>query len=90
MQCIKHLPPSFQGNLLVLHLIFRKNTHELLHAKPVEYLGIKTGFTCNAGSCLISCISIEGKEFIFVVLGSSSQHMRFRDTETLKHWLIRQ
>lgn len=90
MQNLKHLPPSFQGGLLVHLVICRKNTHELLLANPMEYLGVKTGFTCNAGACLVSCINIEGKEFIFVVLGSSSQQTRFRDTEILKNWLVRQ
>lgn len=90
MQSVEYIPSSFQGDLLVSYLVFRKNTHELLHSKPDEYLGIKTGFTCNAGSCLVSCVNIEGKEFIMVVLGSSSQYMRFKDTETLKNWLVRQ
>ena len=33
-----------------------QNTHYLLHKKPQEYLGIKTGVTTTAGPCLASFI----------------------------------
>ncbi len=33
-----------------------QNTHYLLHKKPQEYLGIKTGVTTAAGPCLASFI----------------------------------
>ena len=66
-----------------------QNTHKLLHLKPKEYLGIKTGYTYTAGPCLSSLISINERNFIIIVLGCSRVNLRFKQTEILRKWLIK-
>lgn len=50
------------------------NTNELINPDSKYYeegcIGIKTGFTSQAGNCLISCVSKENLELISVVLGA--------------------
>lgn len=67
----------------------RENTHRLLHSRPQEYLGIKTGVTVNAGPCLCSLVGVDGREFLIVVLGCAKMGLRFKETEVLKKWLYR-
>ena len=53
-----------------------KNTNELLgYLEGVK--GVKTGFTNNAGRCLVTCTNRNGFEIITVVLGA--------DTKNLEH-----
>lgn len=59
-----------------------ETTNELLG--QVEGLkGLKTGWTTNAGECLISYVDRDGKRIITVVLGSND---RFGDTRLLVDW----
>lgn len=69
-----------------------KNTNELLNKNSKSYyysnaIGIKTGFTSEAGECLVAQSSRDGLEFISVVLNSSltpeGLHGRFMDTKKL-------
>lgn len=69
-----------------------KNTNELLNKNSKSYyysnaIGIKTGFTSEAGECLVAQSSRDGLEFISVVLDSSltpeGLHGRFIDTKKL-------
>ena len=68
-------------------LLFRTNTHKLLHNKPEKYIGIKTGVTVTAGACLASCLRLEDKKFIIVVLNAKKLSQRFVDTEILRKWV---
>lgn len=57
-------------------------TNELLDQIP-GMKGLKTGWTTNAGECLVSYVDRDGHKVIFVVLGSLD---RFGDTRTLIDW----
>lgn len=65
---------SVSGNVYPL-----ETTNDLLYSDPYVF-GVKTGTTDEAGECLISLIKRDGREILFVVLGSTA---RFRDTEVL-------
>jgi D-alanyl-D-alanine carboxypeptidase len=62
------------------------NTHRLLHERD-EYVGIKTGVTITAGPCLASCLRLNDRNFIIIVLNSKKLSLRFTDTEILRQWL---
>lgn len=62
------------------------NTNELLGKVP-GVLGIKTGFTDLAGQSLITLVNREGKQYIFVVMGSVD---RFGETTELIEWAYSQ
>lgn len=53
------------------------NTNQLLHKDSAYYLegatGVKTGFTDQAGYCLVSSVNRDGKRLIAVVLRSTSK-----------------
>jgi D-alanyl-D-alanine carboxypeptidase (penicillin-binding protein 5/6) len=61
-----------------------RNGNELLSREG--FIGIKTGTTDNAGACLVSCSSRDGKELIVVVLGSSGSAARYSDSRNLHRW----
>lgn len=58
-------------------------TNELLGLIP-GMKGLKTGWTTNAGECLVSYVDRDGHKIIFVVLGSLD---RFGDTRVLVDWV---
>lgn len=69
-----------------------KTTNQLINPDSENYfyeyaIGIKTGYTSQAGNCLISMASRDGLEFITVTLGgsatSSGLNARYVDTKTL-------
>jgi D-alanyl-D-alanine carboxypeptidase (penicillin-binding protein 5/6) len=55
------------------------NTNELLGNYPGVY-GVKTGFTFNAGRCLISACKQNNLDFIVVVLGANTKKDRTLDS----------
>ena len=56
-----------------------KNTNELLgYLQGVK--GIKTGFTNNAGRCLVTCTKRDDFEIITVVLGADTKKFRTEDS----------
>lgn len=59
-----------------------KNTNELV-GKVEGVKGVKTGWTENAGECLVAWVEKEGKNVVFVVLESEN---RFEETESLVQW----
>ena len=58
------------------------NTNELLGNFEGIY-GVKTGFTFNAGRCLISAYKNNDFDLIIAVLGANSKSIRSKDTKTL-------
>ena len=72
-----------------------KNTNELINTNSKYYLsdciGIKTGFTSQAKSCLVSCFNKNNLEVICVDLGSSYpeniQNSRFIDSKILHDYV---
>jgi D-alanyl-D-alanine carboxypeptidase len=61
-----------------------KNTNELV-GKLEGVKGVKTGWTENAGECLITFIEREDRQVVMVVLGSKD---RFGETKTLIDWVF--
>lgn len=59
-----------------------RNTNDLLFTYAGA-TGIKTGYTNNAGRCLISSAQRDGMELIAVVLGCESKTTRFSDSRKL-------
>ena len=62
-----------------------KNTNRLLGYE--NFSGVKTGTTSAAGACLVALGKNQGREFLVVVLGSSSSDARYADTRNLFHWI---
>lgn len=61
-----------------------KNTNELIHPESQYYcpyaIGLKTGQTPSAGSCLLSAFEYEGRTYIIGVFGCPEVEDRFADT----------
>lgn len=61
-----------------------KNTNELIHPDSPYYcphaIGLKTGQTPSAGSCLLSAFEYEGRTMIIGVFGCPEEEDRFADT----------
>ena len=56
------------------------NTHELLGNVSGVY-GVKTGFTGNAGRCLVTAVKRDNLDIIIVVLGADTKKIRTEDTQ---------
>ncbi|HUW24393.1 MAG TPA: D-alanyl-D-alanine carboxypeptidase family protein [Patescibacteria group bacterium] len=63
---------------------FLKNTNELV-GKLEGVKGVKTGWTQNAGECLIALTERNGEKVVTVVLGSQD---RFGETQKLIEWIF--
>ncbi len=63
---------------------FLKNTNELM-GKLEGVKGVKTGWTENAGECLITLDERNGHKIVTVILGSKD---RFGETQTLIEWVF--
>jgi D-alanyl-D-alanine carboxypeptidase (penicillin-binding protein 5/6) len=63
---------------------FLKNTNELI-GKLEGVRGVKTGWTQNAGECLITLTERNGEKVVTVVLGSQD---RFGETQKLIEWIF--
>jgi D-alanyl-D-alanine carboxypeptidase (penicillin-binding protein 5/6) len=63
-----------------------ENTNKLL-GEFYAVNGMKTGFTNAAGRCLIASASANGREAIFVQLGSRTSHI-FDDAERMLRWVL--
>ncbi len=57
-----------------------KNTNELLLANIEGVYGVKTGFTNNAGRCLVTAVKRNNMDLIIVVLGADTRKDRAKDT----------
>lgn len=76
------------------HIVFKsgenvtwKNSNQLLHSDSPYYypnaIGMKTGTTALAGKCLMAVAEIEGKTYIAVVSGCSSEESRYSSALSL-------
>jgi serine-type D-Ala-D-Ala carboxypeptidase (penicillin-binding protein 5/6) len=63
-----------------------ESTDSLLRSGYEGLEGIKTGFTNDAGYCLVSAAKRNGVELFGVILGASSDAARFTQTSTLLDW----
>ncbi len=64
------------------------NTNELLGNVSGVY-GVKTGFTFNAGRCLVSSCKRENLDIIVVVLGADVKKIRTRDSQNLIEYIFK-
>src|SRR5256885_8156285 len=70
------------------------NTNDLLGTHPTEYqayagvTGIKTGYTVEAGYCLVFSATHKGHDLIgvFIFVPNTETVRRFRDAKTLLNW----
>ncbi len=62
------------------------NTNELLGNLNGVY-GVKTGFTFNAGRCLVSSCNRNGIDIIVVVLGADTKNQRTRDSRNIINYI---
>ncbi len=68
---------------------FFRNTNDLLDSF-LNIKGGKTGFTDEAGWCLVEIAENgQGNQVIAVILGSESGEMRFQETKALLDWTFR-
>ena len=63
------------------------NTHELLGNIYGVY-GVKTGFTGNAGRCLVTAVERNGLDVIIVILGADTKKIRTQDTQKLINYVF--
>ncbi len=63
------------------------NTNELLGNLAGVY-GVKTGFTFNAGRCLVSSCRQNDMDIIVVVLGADTKNQRTRDSINVIHYIF--
>lgn len=64
------------------------NTHELLGNTQGLY-GVKTGFTGNAGRCLVSACKRDNLDIIIVVLGAATKKQRTIDSINLINYIYK-
>lgn len=62
------------------------NTNELLGSLDGIY-GVKTGFTFNAGRCLVSAYCNNNLDIIVVVLGADTKSIRTQDSKNLVNYI---
>lgn len=60
-----------------------------LNKDPYRILGGKTGYTEEAGYCLVLGVEKSGRKIISVMLGSNSIDNRFNDTKGIVDWAFR-
>ena len=65
------------------------NTNELLSNNVEGVYGVKTGFTNNAGRCLVTAIKRNNMDLIIVVLGADTRKYRAQDTIKLTNYVIK-
>lgn len=63
-------------------------TNQLINVNNTKFynknvIGIKTGFTSQAGNCLVTQVSRDGLDFIAVVLNSETNDSRYEDSNKL-------
>lgn len=64
-----------------------RSTNALVRTEAMPVLLQKTGYTREAGRCLVLVTPVNGKPTIFVLLKSSGKYTRIADAKRLKHWL---
>ncbi|MDR5784400.1 peptidase S11 [Caballeronia sp. LZ065] len=67
-----------------------RNTDPLVYNTAWNVGLQKTGFTNEAGHCLIVITTLRGHPTVFVILGAPKPHAHFQDAITLRNWVLRQ
>jgi D-alanyl-D-alanine endopeptidase (penicillin-binding protein 7) len=63
------------------------NTNRMLHRDRFKTLGGKTGYTRDAGYCLVSASQIAGHRLAFIFLGADGELTRFADFNRVWDWM---
>jgi serine-type D-Ala-D-Ala endopeptidase (penicillin-binding protein 7) len=63
------------------------NTNRVLHRDSLRVLGGKTGYTRDAGYCLVTGIEMERRRIAFVFLGGDGELTRFADFNRVIGWM---
>lgn len=71
----------------VPHAINYRNTNRSLHTGRHDVFGGKTGFTTNAGYCLLIGSRIHGRKHHMIFLGAPQKLTRFGDFGRVASWL---
>lgn len=66
-----------------------KNTNEVLCSNIEGVYGVKTGFTNNAGRCLVTSVKRDNRDFIIIVLAADSRKYRAEDTVKLINYAFK-
>ncbi|SAK87928.1 murein-DD-endopeptidase [Caballeronia calidae] len=66
-----------------------RNTDPLVYDAAWRVGLQKTGFTNEAGHCLIVVASVHGRPTLFVILGAPGVHGHFQDAANLRSWLLK-
>jgi serine-type D-Ala-D-Ala endopeptidase (penicillin-binding protein 7) len=65
------------------------NSNRLIKSKSWDLKLQKTGFTSEAGSCLILLGKVDGRSVTIVLLGSSGRLSKFGDAHRIREWLAK-
>ena len=63
------------------------NTNRVLHRQRLRVLGGKTGYTRDAGYCLVTGVEMDGRRLAFVFLGGDGELTRFADFNRVMGWM---
>jgi serine-type D-Ala-D-Ala endopeptidase (penicillin-binding protein 7) len=66
-----------------------RNTDPLVYRASWQVGLQKTGFTNEAGHCLIIVTTVRGRPLLFVLLGAPYPHAHFQDAVNLRSWVLR-
>jgi D-alanyl-D-alanine carboxypeptidase len=64
------------------------NTNRMLHRDRFRSLGGKTGYTREAGYCLVSASLVNGRRLAFIFLGADGELTRFADFNRVWDWMV--
>jgi D-alanyl-D-alanine endopeptidase (penicillin-binding protein 7) len=68
-------------------VIHYANTNRMLHRERFRSLGGKTGYTRDAGYCLVSASMVNGRRLAFVFLGADGELTRYGDFNRVWDWM---
>lgn len=63
------------------------NTNRVLHRNGLRVLGGKTGYTDEAGYCLVTGVEMNGRRLAFAFLGADGELTRYADFNRLSGWM---
>lgn len=87
-QPITQFTTSSQYTLPIGQRILAYHNSNPLVGKPNWDIELsKTGYTKEAGRCLVLKLAAAGKQLVVVLLGSQSSSARIADVQAIKHWV---
>ena len=70
------------------HIIEFVNTNRLVRQERWEIALSKTGYTADAGNCLVMRVTVAGRPLSIVLLNSWGRHTKYADAQRIRDWLI--